>query len=300
MRWAPILCTLAALAASGCSLKKRAVNTFVDILGEAEKVYLSEEDPELVADALPFNMKTLETLLETSPENRELLLTATKTFSLYAYGFVEPDARELAYADFDRSEYARRRAARLYRRAFAYGMRGLEVNHPGLGDRIKVSPEVAASEIALEDVALAVWTGASLGAAITLSKDDPESTADVAVVGALLERSLELDEDFDSGTAHQFLMTYEAGRLGGDPDKARSHYERALELSDANHPAIWLGWAESVSIATQDRAQFLELVQRTLDFDVEAYPENRLLNVLAQRRARWLRDNVDDFFLPGD
>ena len=281
----------------GCSLKSRAVDTLADVLGEGEGVYLSDEDPELIAAALPFNMKTMETLLETNPNHRGLLLTATKSFILYTYAFVEPVARELEYTEFDEAEAVRLRAARLYRRAYGYGIRGLELQHPGIGERLSVSPDEAAAGLTLEDVPFTVWTAAALGGAIGVAIDDPESTADIAVVGALLEQALSLDEDFESGTIHEFLFAYEAGRLGGDMEKARMHYDRALELGPSKNPSIWLSWAESVSVAQQNRSEFLELVEQVLEFDVSAYPENRLLNILAQRRARWLQDTVDELFL---
>lgn len=293
----PTKIALILLVLGGCSLKSRAVDTLADVLGEAEAVYLSDDDPELIAEALPFNLKTMETLLETNPDHRGLLLTATKSFILYTYAFVEPDVHELEYTEFEQAEAIRRRAARLYRRAYRYGIRGLEVEHPGLGDRLSVHPEEAASELTLEDVPLAVWSAAALGGAIGVAKDDPESTADVAVVGALLERALALDEDFESGTIHEFLFAYESGRVGGDMDKARHHYDRALALGPGKKPAIWLSWAESVSVAEQDRSEFLELVDRALAFDISAHPDNRLLNILAQRRARWLQDTVDELFL---
>lgn len=289
----------------GCSLKKRAVDTFVDVLGEAEGVYLSEDDPELVGSALPFNLKTIETLLVSSPDNRSLLLSAAKSFSLYAYGFVEPQAWKLSpvspvkYDELEESERIRKRAAKLYRRGYDYGVRGLEVEHPGIGSRLKKNPEEAARNVELPDVPLAVWTAAALGGAIGLSKDDPESTADVAVVGALLERALLLDEDFEEGATHELLMAYEASRVGGSRDKALRHYERALALGSAKSPSIWLGWAERVSVSEQNRREFEELVERSLAFDVEAHPENRLLNLLAQRRARWLKGNADELFLEG-
>ena len=57
-----------------CSLKKKAVDTLADVLGEAEGVYLSDEDPELIAAAMPFNLKTIETLLESNPNHRGLLI----------------------------------------------------------------------------------------------------------------------------------------------------------------------------------------------------------------------------------
>ncbi len=283
----------------GCSLKKRAVDTFVDVLGEAEGVYLSEDDPELIGSALPFNLKTIETLLVSSPENRSLLLSAAKSFSLYAYGFVEPQAWRLSYQEFDESERIRKRAAKFYRRGYTYGIRGLEVQHPGIGARLKKTPETASRDLEPSDVPLAVWTAAALGGAIGLSKDDPESTADIAVIGVLLERALLLDEDFEEGATHELLMAYEASRVGGSRDKALRHYERALALGRAKSPSIWLGWAERVSVLEQNRREFEDLIERSLAFDVEAHPENRLLNLLAQRRARWLKGNADELFLEG-
>lgn len=293
----PITIVVMFLSLGGCSLKSRAVDTLAEVLGEAESVYLSDEDPELIAEALPFNLKTMETLLETNPNHKGLLLTATKSFILYTYAFVEPGARELEYTEFEEAEAVRHRAARLYRRAYRYGIHGLSIEHPGIGARLSVNPEQAARELTLDDVPLTVWTAAALGGAISTTKDDPESTADIAVVGALLERALSLDEDYESGTIHEFLFAYEAGRVAGDLEKARTHYERALALGPSKQPSIWLSWAESVCVAEQDRTEFLALVVRALEFDVDAHPENRLLNILAKRRARWLHDTVDDLFL---
>lgn len=281
----------------GCSLKSRAVDTLADVLGEAEAVYLSDEDPQLVAEALPFNLKTMETLLETNPDHRGLLLTTTKSFILYAYAFVEPGIRELDYTQFEEAQEVRHRAASLYRRAYRYGIQGLAVEHPDIGERLSVAPERAAAELTEEDVPLAVWTAAALGGAISVTKDDPESTADIAVVGALLERALELDSDFDNGTIHEFLFAYEAGRIGGSLEKARKHYDRALALGPERRPSIWLSWAENVSVSEQNRSEFLRLVNQALEFDVSHHPENRLLNILAQRRARWLKESVDELFL---
>ena len=301
VRWFAQILILVSLAR--CSLKKRAVDTFVDVLGEAEGVYLSEDDPELIGSALPFNLKTIETLLVSSPDNRSLLLSAAKTFSLYAYGFVEPQAWTLSpvkYEELEESERIRKRAARLYRRGYLYGVRGLEVEHPGIGERLKRTPEQAVRDLEPTDVPLAVWTAAALGGAIGLSKDDPESTADIALIGALLERALVLDEDFEEGTTHELLMAFEASRVGGSRDKAARHYERALALGTAKSPSIWLGWAERVSVAEQNRREFEELVERSLAFDVDAHPKNRLLNLLAQRRARWLKGNADELFLEGN
>ena len=56
-----VICVV--LASGGCSIKTLAVNALGDALAEGASVYASDEDPELVRESLPFNLKTLETLL---------------------------------------------------------------------------------------------------------------------------------------------------------------------------------------------------------------------------------------------
>ena len=301
-RWRTILVCplLLSFLGTACSLKQRAVNTLADVLAESEVVYLSDEDPELVAEALPFNLKTIETLLQSSPDHRGLLLSAATGFTFYAYGFVEPRADRIEDEDFEQAEVIRDRAARLYWRAYRYGIRGLEVEHPGFGKTLSIEPETTAAELTLEDVPLALWTAAALGGAIGVSKDDPEATADIAVVGALLNRCLELDSDYGEGILYELLVIYESQRVGGSMDTATEYYQRALELSQGTRCSTWLLWAENISVPEQDLKEFKELLAKVLSFDVDTNPEDRLLNILAQRRALWLQGRLDELFLEGD
>lgn len=291
---------LLALLLSGCSIKKRAINSLASVMADADAVYLSDEDPELVRDAFPFNLKTIEVLLQSSPDHRGLLLTATRAFLFYSYGFVEPEADRIQEEDYFRAEEIRHRATRLYLRAYRYGLHGLEVKHPGISELLPRNPEEAASRLKATDVPLAVWTAAALGAAIGAATDDPQLTADIAVVGALLNRALALDEDYQEGTIHEFLVSYESQRVGGSLEKAHRHYQRALELARGTRCGIWLTWVESFSIPEQNRQEFDRLLDRVLAFDVDAHPENRLLSILAQRRARFLQNRADDLFLEGE
>ena len=82
-------------------------------------------------------------------------------------------------------------------------------------------------------------------------------------------------------------------------EKAGEYYQRALQLSRGSRCSTWLLWAENVSVAQQDVAEFEELLDKVLSFDVDAFPKDRLLNILAQQRARWLRGRVDELFLVG-
>ena len=55
--------------------------------------------------------------------------------------------------------------------------------------------------------------------------------------------------------------------------------------------------AESVSVAAQNRAEFEQLLEQTLAFNVDTHPQTRLANLVAQRRARVLLGRVDNYFL---
>lgn len=295
--WIASLSLWLVLAGSGCSLRKKAVNTLADVLGKAETVYMSDDDPELVEAALPFNLKTLETLLQSSPEHRGLLLTASKGFVFYTYGFVEPEADRVEEDDFYRAVEIRKRASRLYARAYHYGLRGLEVRHRGISSYLSKDPTAAALTLDREDVPLAVWTAAALGLLVGVSLDDPEKTADIAVVGALLERALQLDPTFEDGTIYEFLVLYESEAIGGSVQRARDLFQQALRLSGGRRCSIWLTWAESMSVPAQNQAEFDQFVDKARNCDLRSAPENRLLNILTQRRARWLEAHAGDLFL---
>jgi len=52
-----------------------------------------------------------------------------------------------------------------------------------------------------------------------------------------------------------------------------------------------------VALQEQDREEFDTLLARVLAFDVNDAPASRLANILAQQRARRLRQAADDLFL---
>ena len=51
-----------------------------------------------------------------------------------------------------------------------------------------------------------------------------------------------------------------------------------------------------MSLPQQDRAQFKSLLQTALAINPDAEPNSRLVNLVLQRRARWLLAHTDDLF----
>jgi len=303
-------CTLVLLIAipfflnvSGCSVKKIAIKKLGDALAESGTTFTSDNDPQLVREALPFSLKLIESLLAESPRHRGLLIAASSGFTQYAYAFIKQEADETEPENFARAVELRLRARNLFLRARDYGVRGLEISHRGFGEALNKDPQLAVKEAKAADVPLLYWTAASWGLAITLSKNEPDLIVDQPVVEALVDRALELNEAFDAGAIHSFLISYEPVRQGapGDPlERARKHFDRAMTLSNGSQAGPLVSLAESVSIARQDRQEFQSLLDRALSVDVNAKPEYRLSNLVMQRRARWLLSRIDDLFLSPD
>ena len=298
------LLVLAALVSqTGCSLIRRlAIRSLADTLASSSEVFASDEDPDLVRDAVPFALKTVEGLLGEVPEHRGLLLTACKGFTQYAYAFVETDAELLEDTDYKAAARLRERAFRLYLRARDYGLRGLELKHPDMAENLRKDPEAAVAPTTVRDMALLYWTGAAWGSAVSLGRDRPELIADLPAVIAMMRRAVELDEEFERGAVHEVLIVLEGlpANMGGSIERARRHFERAVELSEGLRASLYVTMAESVSVPDQDRPEFERLMNQALKVDPDADPASRLHNLIVQKRARHLLDHVDELFLEED
>jgi predicted anti-sigma-YlaC factor YlaD len=286
---------------SGCSVQRFAANRLADTLAASGTTYSSDEDPELVGAALPFSLKLMESALVPVPDHRALLAATSAGFTQYAYAYVHQEGDELGLVDTDRAWTALDRARRLYLRARDYGLRGLEVAMPGFREALGSSHAGAVARAGPLEVDLLYWTAVSWAAAVSLGKDDPALVAELPIVSALIDRALAVDEDWDRGAIHAFLVTYEMSRpdAGGDRGvDARRHFDRAIELTQGRAAAPYVAWAESVCVAAEDRKCFEEALAAALRIDADAEPASRLVNLIMQRRARWLLANADRWILP--
>lgn len=287
-------------AGSGCSIRHLAANKLGDALSGTGGTFASDDDPELIKAAVPFSLKLMESVLAETPRHEKLLTAASSGFTQYAYAFVQQEAEETESKDFEAAEQMRGRARRLYLRARTYGLRGLEVRHPGFEKDLRADPHKAVKVLAVKDVPMLYWTAASWGGAISLSKDNPDLIAEMPLVEAMMDRALELNESYGDGAIHSFLITYEMSRPGGTGDPAarsRQHFERAMALAGGQQAGPLVSFAEAVCVQKQDQKEFEALLKQALAINPDAKPEWRLANLIMQRRAKWLLGRTDDLFL---
>ncbi|MCA9544694.1 MAG: TRAP transporter TatT component family protein [Myxococcales bacterium] len=251
-------------------------------------------------DATAFGLKTIESLLDAEPDHAGLRLAAARGFTQYAFAFLQSEADYVEEADYAQAKHMRQRAWRMFRRARAHGLRGLAIEHADFEARLRKDPAALLAKVDEDEVGLLVWTGLAWAAAVAINKEDAELAADVPLVEPLMQRALALDPGFGGGAIHDFLFSWYTGRpksAGGDPDKGLAHHQEGLALAKGQRIAPLVAYAEGVCVKQQDQACFHKYLDEALAFDPDAVPEQRLANLVARKRALWLKGRVEDLFL---
>jgi tetratricopeptide (TPR) repeat protein len=286
------------LPSGGC-LKKIAVNALADQLaGGTGGAFTEDDDIAFVGDALPFTLKLMETVHASAPDHQGLALGLCSGFTQYAVVYVLWPAEQVKETDIDAYEHGAGRARNMLRRAANYCFEGLELRHPGFRQSFVSDADAALAGATPEDVPLLYWAGAANLARISLSKEDPAAIGELPSAAAMAHRALALDDTWGAGTLHELLVQLEPSLpMPGGVERARTHYQRALELSGGKRASVYVALATAVSIPAQDRAEFTSLLEKALAIDPAADPENELATLYAQEEARFYLGHADDLFV---
>ena len=285
---------------SGCGMvQRKAVGMVANTLASSGDVFTRDDDPELVGQAIPFGLKLYESLLDSAPKNKDLLIATCSNFTQYGVAYVETEALVLGEATHhDEVAHLNARALKLYLRAKGYCLRAMEVRFPGITPNLVKDPAAALKAAKKEDVPLLYWTAASWGSAIAEGLDKPDLVIDLPVVRALAERALALDETWNKGALHErfIALDSQSEARGGSVEHARAHFTRAVELQKGLSPGPYVSLAIGVAEPAQDRAEFESLLKQALAIDPEKDPSTRLVTLVQQRRAQALLDHIDTLF----
>ena len=281
----------------GCAmLKRKAVGMVAETLASSGDVFTRDDDLELVGDAIPFGLKLYESLLDSSPTNKDLLIATCSNFTQYGVAYLETDALVLGDAQHhDEVVHLNERALKLYLRAKGYCERAMEVRFPGIMQKLPADPAGALAKAEKKDVPLLYWMAASWGSAIALGVDRPDLVIDMPTVRALAERAMALDETWSHGTLHEMFVSLDSlpPALGGNPERARMHFTKAVELQKGLSPGPYVALALGVAVPAQDRAEYEKLLKEALAIDPAKDRSNQLVTLVQQRRARALLDQID-------
>lgn len=282
-----VLYGMLALLAAGCTPRLIAARTTARVMERGLPALYAESDPLLAEQAMASQLKLLEVFLANDPDNPRLLRLSAQGFSGYAFLFLEgkDDARAQA----------------LYGRGRDYGLRALRRSAGcDLGaenDAARLSACLA--RLGRRDAETLFWTAYAWAGMDKLSLDSPDAVADLAKVERLMLRVEALATGFFYGGPDLFLGSYYGGRsrtLGGDPAKARAHFEKALAAGGGRFLTAAVLYARYYAVQAQDRPLFHELLSKVAATPAEVLPEQRLANAVAIRKAKELLKKEDELF----
>ena len=278
-----VLAGVMLLCLGGCaSLVSSATARMADNITVA---ILNQDDPETVRDGAPAYLLMIDGLVEGDPENLDLLLAGAELYGSYSTAFIEDEIR------------ARRLAAKSLnyaRRALCLELESVCAASAGKLDPFEQSLVSAGqSDIDVLYAFATAWAGW-----IQANPGDWNAIAELPKVRALFERSLILDETWDGGGAHLYLgvlKTLLPASLGGEPEVAREHFERALQISAGENLMVKVLMARHYARAIFDR-ELHDSLLISVQAENADYPGYRLINVLAKRQAELMLAESEAFF----
>lgn len=305
---------LTAAASTGCLSKlteKTAFKSTSGIMLRASAALQMESDYELARAAIPASLKTIEGFYVAGPPDdarEKLVRILTEGYCQYGTAFVEDDweAAKLAQ-DLDAADYHNTRANHIFTRClnYALGTLGPTWQKTIFGSAEEV--EALAKKTGRDKRFALLFAGTALGSLINHnSATSVEMIALLPNVKVILARVIELDKgglpvdpegtyyEGQKNLTHAALPHIALGMLntaippamGGKPDVAKQNFEDALKLTSDKFLLARTLMAVRVGLATNDRKFFHDQLKIVLETPPSVWPEQRLANEFAQRKAR--------------
>lgn len=240
-----------------------------------------QNDLDLVCEGSPAYLLMIDSMIASKPESPGLLQAGAQAYSGYIAAMAEcryPPERIRTVAD----------------KAHIYGKKlvstRLSLNSPEKFDH-------QLDTLDCSDVPRIFWGTLAWLNWIQQQEGAPAAMADLVIIEKIMKRLLELDESYQAGAAHLFWGGYYATRppmFGGDPEKSRYHFERAMELSNRSFLLIHTTYAETLARQLFDQELHDSLLREVINFQLQSAPDYTLSNQIAIRKAKRLLD--ENFF----
>ncbi|KPJ79060.1 MAG: hypothetical protein AMJ54_00585 [Deltaproteobacteria bacterium SG8_13] len=256
-----------------------------EMAGSITRAIEDSDDLETVKNGMPAYLLMVEGLAQDHPGDASLQKAAATLNGAYAGLFVEDPQRKRHMAQ----------------KALDYGFRAVCVRRPHIcevrGERFnEFAPALLVTDRA--DVPYLYALGTAWAGWIQAGSNDMNAIAQLPYVEAVINRVAELDETHDDGGVHVYLgvlATLLPPSMGGKPEVAREHFERAVALSNGENFMAKVIFAERYARLVFDRELHDRLLHEVLESDPHI-PGRTLSNTYAQQRARELLASGEDYF----
>ncbi|MDH5611614.1 MAG: TRAP transporter TatT component family protein [Gammaproteobacteria bacterium] len=246
---------------------------------------LAHDEPETVRQAIPTYLILVSSLIRSDQTNIDLLISGSRLYGSYASVFVEETGRKIILA----------------RRSFAYAEQAMCIKLAKSCTAKIMSYhefEQTIKDFKKEDASILFAYGAAWTGLIQANRADWNAVAELPKAKAIISKVLELDEGINNGDAHLYMGVMESllpPAMGGKPDIAKEHFERALEISKRKNLMALLMYAEKYARLLFNRELHDSLLNELLAVDIRQ-SKSLLIDTIARVKAKELLANADDYF----
>lgn len=255
-------------------------------------------NPELAESSFKYIAEKSEKSILSSPNNDKKLIKACETLTKFSFGFTMEEADRKVMIDYKEGQRLYKEAHESFVKAVKYGNRALAIKHDNYKDWIE-GKNIESPTFTYLDIPYLFWSAGAYGGAIKSSQGNPEWIIQLPRLGRLLETGLSLDPEWNKGAFYSAMISYTMIRHDSPENKdsvANEYFNKAVKISNDLDLGPYVTLAESVSITTQNKNEFTNLLYKALNIDINADPDIRLTNYINRNRAIWLLDNIDEYF----
>jgi hypothetical protein len=278
-----IVCIISLVSLSGCSVFMSSATS--DMMEHLSGTILNNDDLALVETGAPAYLLMIDSLISQDPENENMLSTGASLYSAYADLFVKDIERSRKMAD----------------KALNYSNQAICLSNNdacNLKSKTFEEFEIIISGMHKKNVPALFALGNAWAGWIMANKSDFNAIADIAHIELIMKRIIQLDDKYKDGSAYLYLGTLSSllpKALGGRPEQGKIYFEKAIKMSRGKNLAAKVLFAKMYARITFNRPLHDRLLNEVIDFDPHA-PGYTLVNTWAQKQARELLNNADDYF----
>ncbi|MFO8082758.1 MAG: TRAP transporter TatT component family protein [Desulfobacterales bacterium] len=268
---------------SGCAIfYSSATSRLAENLSYA---FENQLDIEVVQNATPAYLLMMDAMIREDPDNISLLKSAATLNVAYADIFVK---------DTERSKILTGKALDLALKAVCLENKKLcnirKKNYDEFKAIIDASTKADIDSLYILGAVWASW--------IQASSEDWNAVAELPRVEAVMQQVILLNPAYEDGGAFLYLGTLATllpPALGGQPEKGRQYFEKAIELSGGKNLYAKVLYAQRYARMMFDQKLHDRLLNDVCSADpnVEGYA---LINTIAQKQAKSLLESSEDYF----
>ena len=271
---------------SGCSYKRMVVDFSAPVVDQMSDSFNANCDISILKESMPFTLSGLSGLIDASPTNTSFLIHGSNAYFAYSFAFIE-------YGDVVR-------AKGLYLKARDYGMRALYgKDFQEIIELPFEEFELRVKKIKKKQVPALFWATISWLNYIRLNLGDIRTFVEVPKAEVMAKHLLELDETYYFGSPHAIMACYYSAQpemSGGNPEKAREHFEKAIQISQGKFLIHYLLYAQFHAVREQDKELYTKLLTHIREAPEDILPSHcAVTNICKMRAWKYLKD-IDNYF----